>query len=108
MRLKICDSHLTCKVANKFLNVCEWVEVVEWNKRWSPPFPCCSVSCQCLKENPYRKKKQFSLLTSYLATKTSWLVVQTWIATSHNGKMIIKTFIIIKTFLEFTTSSKPI
>ena len=39
---------VTCKVANKCLNVREWVEVVEWNKRWSPPFPCCPVSCQCL------------------------------------------------------------
>ena len=45
---KICDSHLTCKVANKCLNVPEQVEVVEWNKRWSPPFPCCPVSRQCL------------------------------------------------------------
>ena len=51
MRLKIYDSHLTCKVANKCLNVRERVEVVEWNKRWSPPFPCCPVSCQC----PWKK-----------------------------------------------------
>ena len=29
LRLKICDSHLTCKVANKCLNVRERVEVVE-------------------------------------------------------------------------------
>ena len=58
VRLKICDSHLTCKVANKCLNVRERVEVVEWNKRWSPPFPCCPVSRQCLKENPDRKKKR--------------------------------------------------
>ena len=55
MRLKICDSHLTCKVANKFLNVLERVEVVEWKKRRSPPYPCeSSVS---VKENPDRKKK---------------------------------------------------
>ena len=33
MRLKICDSNLTCKVANKCLNVRERVEVVEWNKK---------------------------------------------------------------------------
>ena len=51
MRLKICDSHLTCKVANKCLNVRERVEVVEWNKRWSPSFPCFPVSCQC----PWKK-----------------------------------------------------
>ena len=48
LRLKIRDSHLTCKVANKCLNVCERVEVVEWNRRWSPPFPWCPVNCQCL------------------------------------------------------------
>ena len=55
MRLKICDSHLTCKVANKCLDVRERVEVVEWNKRWSLPFPCeSSVS---VKENPDGKKK---------------------------------------------------
>ena len=46
--VKIHDSHLTCKVANKFLNVRERVEVVEWNKRWSLPFPCCPVNRQCL------------------------------------------------------------
>ena len=44
---KTCDSHLTCKVANNCLNVCERVEVVERNKRWSPFFPCCPVSRQC-------------------------------------------------------------
>ena len=51
MRLKIRDSHLTCKVENKCLNVLERVEVVEWNKRRSPPFPCCPVSRQC----PWKK-----------------------------------------------------
>ena len=45
--LRYSDSHFTCEVANKCLNVHERVEVVEWNKRWSPPFPCCPVSCQC-------------------------------------------------------------
>ena len=57
MRIKLCDSHLTCKVANKCLNNREWVEVVEWNKRWSPPFPCCPVSRQCLWKKPWQKKK---------------------------------------------------
>ena len=63
MRLKICDSHLICKVANKCLNVSERVEVVEWNKRWSPPLPCCPVSCQC----PWKKsliEKKFFLKSS--------------------------------------------
>ena len=47
VRLKICDSRLTYKVANKFLNVRDRVEVVERYERWSPPFPCCPVSRQC-------------------------------------------------------------
>ena len=47
MRLKIRDSHLASKVADKCLNVRERVEVAEWNKRWSPPFPYCPVSRQC-------------------------------------------------------------
>ena len=34
----------------KCLNACEWVEVVERNKTWSPPFPCCPVNSECLKE----------------------------------------------------------
>ena len=51
MRLKICNSHLTCKVPNKCLNVRERVEVVELNKRWSPPFPRCPLSRQC----PWKK-----------------------------------------------------
>ena len=57
MRLKICDSHLTCKVVNKCLNVREWVEVVDWNKRWPPPFPCCPVSRQCLCKKTLIEKK---------------------------------------------------
>ena len=50
------DSRLTCKVANKCLNVRERVEVVQWNKRWSPPFPCCPVIVCVCEENPDRKK----------------------------------------------------
>ena len=56
LRLKICDSHLTCKVANKCLNVREWVEVVEWNKMvHSLPLLSCELSVS-VKENPDRKK----------------------------------------------------
>ena len=59
LRLKICDSHPTCKVANKCLNVCEQVEVVEWNKKWSPSLPLLSCeSSVSVKENPDRKKKK--------------------------------------------------
>ena len=65
LQLKICDTRLICKIANNCLNVCEWVEVVEWNKankclnvservevvewnkRRSPPSPCRPVSRQC-------------------------------------------------------------
>ena len=32
MQLKIQGNHLRCKVANKYLNVYEWVEVPEMNK----------------------------------------------------------------------------
>ena len=58
MRLKICDSHLTCKVANKCLNVRERLEVVEW-KKMVPflPLLSCELSVS-VKENPHRKKKQ--------------------------------------------------
>ena len=63
------DSHLSCKVANKCRNVREQVEVVEWNKRWSPPFPCMQ-SCELLvsvKENCDRKKKSQSFNTTCLS-----------------------------------------
>ena len=54
----MCDSHLTCKVANKCLNVCERVEVVEWNKMVpSLPLLSCELSVS-VKENPDRKKKK--------------------------------------------------
>ena len=39
VRLKIWDSHLTCQVENKCLNVRERIEVVQWIKRWFPSFP---------------------------------------------------------------------
>ena len=29
------------RLQNKYRNVRERVEMVEWNKRWSPPIPCC-------------------------------------------------------------------
>ena len=60
LRLKIRDSHLTCKVANEFFSVGERVEVEDWNKRWSlpfrPSFPCCPVNCQYLKKTLIEKK----------------------------------------------------
>ena len=57
MRLKLCDSHLTSKNGNKYLNVRERVEVIEWSKNLSLPFLCCPVSRQCpLKEALIEKK----------------------------------------------------
>ena len=54
----MCDSHLTCKVANKCLNVRDLVEVVEWNKMvLSLPLLSCKLSVS-VKENPDRKKKK--------------------------------------------------
>ena len=46
MQLKIHGSRLTCKVANKCLNVHEWMGVVDLNKRWFLPFPYWPVNCQ--------------------------------------------------------------
>ena len=68
MRLKICDSRLTCKVANKCLNVRERLEEVEWNKQWSPPFPCCPVNSQCLWKKTLieKKKKSYPVLLIWL------------------------------------------
>ena len=59
LRLKICDSHLKCKVANKCLNVGERVEVVECNKMVPfLPLLSCELSAS-VKENPDRKKNFF-------------------------------------------------
>ena len=66
MRLKKCDSHLTCKVANEYLNVRVRVEVVEWNKMVPTLslLPCkSSVS---VKENSNRKKKQKNSKENFL------------------------------------------
>ena len=63
-------SHLTCKVANKCLNVRERLEVVEWNKMVpSLPLLSCELSVS-VKENPDRKKKKkkFGIQASSLNT----------------------------------------
>ena len=68
LRLNICDSHLTCTVANKCLIVRERVEVVEWNKKMVPSLPLLSCeSSVSVKENP-DKKKQDCLLKTFLRT----------------------------------------
>ena len=57
MRLKIHDSHLTCRVECKFLNVSEPVEEVERNKKMFPSLPLLpSELSVSVKENPNRKK----------------------------------------------------
>ena len=62
LRLKIYDSHLTGKAANKCLNVLERVEVVEWNKMVSSlPLLSCELSVS-VKEDPDRKKKTNSFV----------------------------------------------
>ena len=70
MRLKINDSHIACKVAYKCLNVCERVEVVERNKKWSPLFPCCPVSHQC----PW--KKTLGLTESWCRRNWQFFIVE--------------------------------
>lgn len=55
--LNIRGSNPTWKVANKCLNVRKQTEVVERDKRWSPPLSL--LSCESpvsMKENPNRKK----------------------------------------------------
>ena len=78
MQLKICDSHLTCKVSNKCLNVLERLGVVEWNKRWSPPFPCCPAICQFpWKKTLIEKKKLQELIKDGIyPTGYNLLIVQ--------------------------------
>ena len=56
--IKNSESNLTCKVANKCLNVRQRVEVVEWNKRWSPLFPAVLCIVSGCEENSDRKKKK--------------------------------------------------
>ena len=51
-------------------NVREWVEVVEWNRKRSPPFPCCPVSCQCLWKKALIEKK-----TTYFSCNGRWFKI---------------------------------
>ena len=88
---------LTCKVAHKCLNVREWVEVIEWNKKRSPPFPCCPVSCQC----PWKKtligkkkrKKYLSYCNHVIYVMEVYPPLHKW-----HGYSKINTFVIV--FLE--------
>ena len=74
VRLKISDSHLTCKVVNKCLNVCERVELAKWKKRWSALFSCCRVSCQCpWKKTPIEKKSVEHLVVTSTLFNSNWI-----------------------------------
>ena len=49
------------------VNIHERVEVVEWNKRWSPPFPFGPVSRQYpSKKTLIEKKNQSKTITTYV------------------------------------------
>ena len=75
MWLKIRDSHLGCKVANKCFNVRPRVEVVEWNKRWSSTFICRPVNPQCLWKKTVIKKQQILLVEIPVTKHLTYLVI---------------------------------
>ena len=77
MRLKICDIYVTCKVANKCLNVGERLEVVEWKKRWFLPFRCFPVSRQYPWKKTLIEKKKIRNKTNkkYLPKKLQLLLI---------------------------------
>lgn len=56
MQLKICGSHFTCKVADNYLNVCEWVVVVERNTDSLLPSLAVLWIASVYERNPDRKK----------------------------------------------------
>ena len=62
MQLKVRGSHFTCKLANKYLDICEQVEVVERNKNGllPPPSVLSSELSVSVKENLDRKKKKMA------------------------------------------------
>ena len=68
-------SHLTWLSSHmqscKQMSRCSWPgEVVEWNKRWSPPFPCCPVNCQWLWKKTLIEKNVWKL--NYLSSHEEW------------------------------------
>ena len=74
MKIKTRGSHLTCKVANKCLNVHEQAEVVGKSKRWSPPFLCSPVNRQYLrKKTVIQKDKKWCRVTKRVKTKQKML-----------------------------------
>ena len=67
MRLKMRGSHLTCKVANRCLDVPEQVEVVKRNKDGSFFFSVLSRELSLsVKENSDRKKIYLDLVFGFL------------------------------------------
>ena len=103
------------------MNVREWMEVVEWNKRCSPPFFCCTVCCHCLWKKTLRGKKtdtwphklliisSLSLLGTFLKEnllfqKDLWVSFHLWFG-SLSGYLHLKIFCLLWT-LNFLSNLK--
>ena len=74
------------KLQNKCLNVRERVEVVEWNRTWSPPFPCCPVSRQCPWKKILIEKKTWAKLKKSLKNTLNCCKVQIVFKDTHREK----------------------
>ena len=94
MQLKICGSHLTCKVANKGLNAHELLDVIERNKNgpFSSPAVLWIISVW-KKKNTDRKKEQYPWQIGFHHTCNSfqyqqpivWMFRHSWILDSFPG-----------------------
>ena len=81
LRLRAHGSHLTCKVAKKYLKVCEYFEVAERNKAWNPSLPALSFeSSGSGKKDPDRKSpgSQFVRTTFEIQSGPSVFGEQGW------------------------------
>ena len=61
--LKIRGSHLTCKVANECLNVCEWKEVVVRRIKVVSSLPLLSCELSVLVKENRKRKKNYCIFT---------------------------------------------
>ena len=63
-------------VANKCLNVCEHVKVIEWNKKKrSPTFPCYPVSRQCPWKKTIIEKKNSEYLSFFRKKRPNSVII---------------------------------
>ena len=101
MRLKKRDSHLTCKVAKKCLNVREWVGVTDRNKDGPPSSPAAPWIISLCERKPWQKKSNASLGTLVLWNRWSgsayflklWKWRKTvWMAFVLSSKFIMSVF----------------